>query len=421
MKRKAAAAPAAGTKKAKDSWSIPSTDISDRTINPIRAIVDKLNIPESKDKPLIPLSIGDPTVFGNLETPASAVHAITKQLMSKKFNGYAPAVGLPMAREAIAKKFATKNAPLTASDVIITSGGSGAIVIAIQGLCSIGENVVLPQPGFSLYATVASHSGIEYKYYDLDSKNKWEVDLPSLEAAIDDKTRAIVVNNPSNPTGSNYSKKHLMDILAIAEKYKVPVIADEIYANMVFKGEKFHPMADLTSEVPILTCAGLAKQYLVPGWRIGWILIQDKKDRFVNARGSLGRLAGLILGACTLVQSAIPDMLHNTPESYYTELNDQLEDNGLFLATEICKNKCLDVVRPQGAMYLMIEIDPAKFKDIKDETEFAQKLLTEELVFVLPGTCFRAPRFVRVVTTPPKNMLKVATDRIADFCSRHAK
>jgi len=402
-------------------WNIFASDISIDTINPIREIVDKLNIPSSKEKPLIPLSIGDPTVFGNLPTPEGIESALIQNLKSGKYNGYCPSTGLLMAREAIAKKEGTDAAPLTPNDVIITSGCSGALVLAIQALCSKGDNILLPKPGFSLYATAAGHSAIECKYYDLDPSRQWECDLASMEANIDSRTKAILVNNPSNPTGSNYSEQHLRDVLAVAEKFKLPVIADEIYADMVFKGEKFFAMADLTTEVPVLSCRGLAKQYLVPGWRVGWISIHDRHDRFKETRGALQRLSQLILGASTLMQSLVPLLLLKTDESFYTARDTMLQDQANVLIDCLNKIDCLELIMPQGAMYLMVRIDASKFTDIKDETDFAQKLLDEELVFVLPGTCFNAPGFIRFVTCPPKDMLIKACARIAEFCSRHGK
>lgn len=101
-----------------------------------------------------------------------------------------------------------------------------------------------------------------------------------MESLIDDKTACILVNNPSNPCGSVYSEQHLRDILALAEKHHLPIIADEIYCDLVFKGNQFYPMATLTKEVPILSVGGLAKKYLVPGWRVGWVTVHDRNGIF---------------------------------------------------------------------------------------------------------------------------------------------
>jgi len=111
-------------------------------------------------------------------------------------------------------------------------------------------------------------------------EKEWEADLVQMRSLIDKNTRAILVNNPSNPCGSAYSKEHLQAIIGIAEEFCLPIIADEIYANMVFQGAQYHAMAALTDKVPILSVGGLAKQYIVPGWRIGWIIMYDKCKYF---------------------------------------------------------------------------------------------------------------------------------------------
>jgi len=239
---------------------------------------------------------------------------------------------------------------------------------------------------------------------------------------VDDRTRFIVINNPSNPTGSNYSKRHLIEILDFAQRYKLPILADEIYGDIVFSDQKFVSLASLSRHVPLLSAGGLAKQYSVPGWRVGWILVHDREDIFgKKVHDALQSLSQLILGANTLIQAAIPDILQDTKQSFYDEYNKTLELHAMFLVKRLQPIPGLKVVVPQGAMYFMVEIEIEKFTDIKDDEDFAQKLLSEELVFVLPGACFQAPNFFRVVTCAPQKMLSDACDRIAAFCARHIK
>ena len=111
-------------------------------------------------------------------------------------------------------------------------------------------------------------------------ERQWEADIDHMEQLIDKDTVAIVIVNPSNPCGSVYSKQHLLDILAIAEKHCLPIIADEIYNGLVFNGQHTYPIASLSKNVPVLSCGGLGKKYLVPGWRVGWILIHDRNRIF---------------------------------------------------------------------------------------------------------------------------------------------
>ena len=401
----------------------------DDMCNPIREIVEKIKMPGPGQKKMIPLSIGDPTVFGNLRMAKTFRDAIIENLKSENFNGYSSSMGRPEARKAVAKYYQTKTSPLTADDVIICSGCSGAIEIAIKAMTSPGENILLPKPGFSLYQTIAEQYGVKCRYYDLIAEKNWEADLEQMEQLIDERTKLIFVNNPSNPCGSVYSKDHLNAILDVAERNKLPIISDEIYGNMCFTGSTFYPLASLTTQVPILAVGGIAKEFLVPGYRVGWILLHDRNDILKDVISGIKKLTQLIIGSNTLVQSALPSIL--TPEEgskKQEELSEwrktvmaQLEKNAMYTSKTLQAVPGLTVIVPQGAMYVMVGIDIGSFDSISNDLEFAQALLDEESVFVIPGSCFKMPNFFRVVFSAPHEKLTEAYDRIHAFCSRHCR
>ncbi|KDO28113.1 tyrosine aminotransferase [Saprolegnia parasitica CBS 223.65] len=414
----------------KGSWTrMAPSHLAANTSNPIRKIVDNIKMPAHSDKELIRLSLGDPTVFGNLNCPDVLTEAVVANVRSVKHNGYIHSAGTEAARAAIATAYGHPvTHPLTKDDIIIASGGSGALDIAITGLVNPGENILLPKPAFSLYQVICDAHKIETRYYDLVPERNWEADVTQMASLIDSKTRAILVNNPSNPCGSVYSKAHLNDILSVAEAHHVPIIADEIYGDMTFGDSVFYPMASLTTTVPVISCAGLAKLFAVPGWRVGWIAVHDRNNVLADIRDAYFKLSTLILGANSLVQSAIPTVLTPTkgsPEeksltafkkSYY----DVLEANAQFTLTTLAKIRGLKVVVPQGAMYVMVGIDTAILKDIADDFDFTQKLLSEESVLVLPGQCFGIDNYFRVVFSAPQAKLGEAYERIARFCARHS-
>lgn len=153
--------------------------------------------------------------------------------------------------------------------------------------------------------------------------------LYNLENLIDENTAAIVVTNPSNPCGSVFSKSHIKNILNIAEKYYVPVIADEIYEHFVFSGTDYHSFSSLSKNVPVLSCGGLTKRFVVPGWRLGWIVIHDRNDVLKGIRRGLSNLSQRLLGANTVVQTAIPDILKNTPQKFFDSLVEIIEVSAL--------------------------------------------------------------------------------------------
>lgn len=405
------------------TWDVSSSDVARRTHNPIRAIVQSLKIEPNPEKKMIPLSIGDPTVFGNLPNSEVAITALCENIKAKKHNGYAHSCGILEARQAIAEKYSSPEAPLTEEDIVIGAGGcSHAIEMCISALLNEGDNVLIASPSFPLYEVFCKSKAINIKHYKLIPERNWEVDTEHLSSLIDDSTKAIIVNNPSNPCGSVFSKSHLLEILAVAGNHCVPIISDEIYADMAFPPYEFTPLATLSKNVPILTCGGLAKRYLVPGWRMGWLMIHDRNNVFAKeVTQGLKNLSALLMGGNTLTQSIIPKILHETEESFYIESMKILQDNARISYKKLSSVPGLNPIIPQGAMYMMVQIEVEKFKDITDCMDFVQKLICEQSVFVLPGKCFNLPNYFRVVFTAPQDKLTEAYDRIAVFCREHSK
>ncbi|XP_022097594.1 tyrosine aminotransferase-like isoform X1 [Acanthaster planci] len=404
----------------RSKWTVRASDMATRTHNPIRAIVDGMKLEPNPNKDFISLSLGDPTLFGNLSACEEMCETLCDVVNSTKNNGYGPALGLEFARAAVAKQFSIPESPLTSKDVVLACGCSGAIEIALLVLANPGDNVLVPLPGFSIYRTLAGSYQFEPRGYKLLPEKSWEADLEHMESLIDDKTACIVINSPSNPCGGVFTKEHLEDICRIAEKYQLPILADEIYAEMVFPGHSFHPVASVAKSVPVLTCGGLAKRYLVPGWRLGWILIHDPTDAFKDeVRQGLMNLATRILGPCTLIQAALPKIFSDTPKEFYTKSMKVFQENAEMIYDALSHTPGLFPVMPCGAMYFMFGIDMDKFDGFSSDMEFVTRLVEEESVFCLPGKCFEYPNFVRIVTSLPKEKTVIAMDRIKDFCARH--
>ncbi|XP_039358633.1 tyrosine aminotransferase isoform X2 [Mauremys reevesii] len=444
----------------KPRWAVRASEMSKKTFNPIRAIVDTMKVEPNPNKPMISLSLGDPTVFGNLPTDDEVTQAVKEALDSGNYNGYAPSVGYQSCRQVVAAYYSCPEAPLEAQDVILTSGCSQAIELALAVLANPGQNILVPRPGFSLYKTLALSMGIEVKFYNLLPEKAWEIDLKHLESLVDEKTACLIVNNPSNPCGSVFSKSHLQKILAVASRQCVPILADEIYGDMVFAECKYEPIATLSTNVPILSCGGLAKRWLVPGWRMGWILVNDRRDIFGNEiRDGLVSLSQRILGPCTIVQGALEHIIHRTPPEFYHNTLSFLKMplylrwgtclgfwpriclqfaellpgmsrvlNSLISAFQSNADLCyaalsavsgLQPVRPSGAMYLMVGIEMEHFPKFENDVEFTKQLISEQSVFCLPASCFEYPNFFRVVLTVPEELMVEACSRIQEFCERH--
>eukprot|EP00116_Pleurobrachia_bachei_P005225 sb/3465487/ len=376
---------------------------------------------------------GDPSVFGNFDPPAE-VKAAVRDALDTSCHGYVPAHGMVPAREAIAQYYTTPSSPLTFEvnithhsnpltfeDVYITSGCSDALRIAMDCIGTPTKHILLPKPGFSLYQTIAGNRGIPVKFYNVIPEKNWEIDLEELESLIDDNTAAILVTNPSNPCGSAFSVSHQLEILALAEKYGLPLIADEIYQGMVFEGES-HSFGELSKSVPVLSAGGLAKRWLVPGWRVGWLTVHDRNNRLSEVRGGLVKLCQVIIGANTLIQAAIPRILTETPPEFYSSTIARLKKASEIVYSELKGVPQLRPFKPQGAMYMMVQIKIDELdQDITDDMKFVETLISEESVFPLPAGIFGIPNFVRLVLTVPEDLLREACQRIATFCDRHKK
>ncbi|KAL8603959.1 hypothetical protein ACOMHN_039003 [Nucella lapillus] len=407
------------TKGARTEWEVRASQFATNTFNPVRCIVDGMKLTPNPDKHMIALSIGDPTVFGNLPVPAAAEEAIIEALKSRKSNGYGPSTGYEKSRKAVADYVSTPTSEVEARDVVLCSGCSGALDMCITVLANPGQNILVPSPGFSIYKTLAETLGITVRLYNLLPDRSWEIDLEHLTSLIDDNTAALVVNNPSNPCGSVYSKEHLQATLQIAHTHKVPIIADEIYEHFVFEGSTYHPMASLTTTVPILSCGGLTKRFLVPGWRMGWIVVYDRNNVFSEVRRGLLSLSQRILGPNTLVQAALPDILNNIPQEFFRTTLQYIQKNAEGFYQRFCKIPGLKPVMPQGAMYLMVGIKMANFPEFQSDVQFTEGMVTEQSVFCLPASCFQCPNFFRVVLTVPAEKVDEACDRIEQFCRDH--
>lgn len=182
----------------------------------------------------------------------------------------------------------------------------------------------------------------------------------------------------------------------MAKKYGVVIIADEIYEDMVFSGNEYVPIARICQEsaelnVPVLTCSGLAKRFLVPGWRFGWVAVNEPPSAIYNLsdiRKGLFDLSTLLIGSCTLIQSALSEIFEKTPESFYKDTNRLFEENAAYLTKELGGIKGLKVVKPQGTLYMLVGIDFGQFcaNGFKDDLEVSELLLTEQSISVLPGS-----------------------------------
>jgi tyrosine aminotransferase len=404
-------------------WKLTCSPRAKSTFNPIRNFVQNMSVKPNPEKTPIRLSVGDPTEFGNLPIPQQAVQQLSENILSGKYNGYTMSFGSLEARKAIADYFSSSNYyPIQPQDVLLTCGTAGAIELVLSALGDEGKNVLVPKPGFPLFQTIANSLGMKTKAYRLIQEDNWQVDLADIVSQIDHQTVAIIVNNPSNPCGSVYTKEHLQDIVNLAEKCKIPIIADEVYANMCFDGVPFYSVASQSPHVPILSLGSISKLFAAPGWRLGWVIVHDRHDILRNAGiiQCLHQLTMRMLVPSSPIQSVIPILFSEQCRKEQLRIMEELQHNANTAYPLLESIPGLRCTKPQGAMYMFIHLD-LNVLAFENDVEFTETLWKEESVFVIPGSCFGWNGAVRIVLNAPSCVLTEACSRLQSFCERHSR
>ncbi len=359
-------------------------------------------------KEMLYLNIGDPNIY-DFEPPRYMIDA-TLEAMLKNRNGYAPSSGINEAVQAIHGE-ADRKGIKNVQDVFITHGASEAIEICLTALVNEGENVLTPTPGYPLYTAISSKLQAYENPYYLDEENGWQPNIEDIKSKINAKTKAIVLINPNNPTGSLYSVEVLQQIIDLAIEHNLVIFADEIYDKLLFDDLKHTSIASLNSEVPMITFGGLSKNYFVPGFRIGWGIVSGNKEKLRDYLDSINRILRSRLSANHPEQYCIKPALEGD-QKHIGEAMKKLtirRDMTVKMLNEIPGVSC---VKPTGAFYAF----PRLHTD-KSDAQFVTGLIRERGVVVVPGSGFgQVPgtQHLRVVFLPNEQILAKAYQAIAE-------
>lgn len=358
---------------------------STRTANfhyAIRNLVSAAEALEQAGHSVIYLNIGDPQAYG-FRPPAHVVEAVAGALRNS-FTGYAHSAGLRAARNAVAAYATSLGAPTTPEQVLITSGASEAADLVLTALVNEGDEVLLPAPGYPIYPAILNKLAAIGRYYRLDPVNGWQPVIEEIELLITSRTRALVLINPNNPTGSIIPDETTRQILELAARHKLLVIADEVYRELCF--EK-HPISASVlaqeMEVPVITLESLSKTHLVPGWRVGWMRYTHE-SRMRDLTEAIGRLASGRLCSPTPAQYAVEPALAGS-RKFQKDFLSGLKSRRDFCVERVRKNENLSCETPAAAFYLMIKAE--KLGGRTDE-QFVLDLLKETGMLVVHGSGF---------------------------------
>jgi len=363
-------------------------------------------------KEMLFLNIGDPNVYDHI-TPRHIIEATYKAMLENK-NGYSPSSGIKPALEAI-ERDANKKGIDNILDIFITTGASEAIEICLTALLNSGENFLIPTPGYPLYTAVQSKLELEPNPYYLNEANGWQPDIEDIKSKINDKTRAIVIINPNNPTGSVADKDTLQQIIDIALEHNLLIISDEIYDKLLFDGKKHVSIASLNKDVSCITFSGLSKNFVVPGFRLGWGVASGNQLKMKAYLEAVNRILRARVCANHPEQYAVIPALDGD-QTHIQKMVETLQKRRDITNNMLNSIPKINLVKPTGAFYAFPSVD------VKDDNKFVSELIRKTGVIVVPGAGFGqkpGTSHFRVVILPQEDVLKKAYELIGNFLEEY--
>ena len=376
----------------------------------IRNIVTEARKVEAAGRKVRYLNIGDPITFG-FHTPPHLIDAVDAAIRSGQ-NGYAPSVGITAAREAVAADCERRGMPVSPDRVVITSGTSEGIELALTALAESGDDVLVPVPTYPLYTAVLAKIGARPVFYRTDPARGWLPDVDHIRSLITPATRALVVIDPNNPTGATYSAEVRRELVELADRHNFPLLADEVYADLAFDG----PVAAIAAEnpqAPVISFSSLSKAYLAPGWRAGWMAVGGDA-RLDDVLGAVKKLADGRLCATGPMEHGIVAAL-NGDRSHQQVFRAALRERADVTTSRLNRIEGISCVAPSAAFYVMprVALPPGK-----TDADFVLGLLRATGILCVYGSGFGTrpeDGFFRIVFLASPAELSEIYDDIAAF------
>ena len=379
----------------------------------IRNIVTAAEQLERRGRVVTYLNIGDPQVYG-FRPPAHVTEAVVRALRDE-FTGYAHSAGLWNARVAVADEAAAQGLPeLTPDDVFITAGASEAADLLLTALLNRGDEVLLPAPGYPIYPAILAKLEAQPVYYHLDAADDWQPDTEALARLITPRTRALVLINPNNPTGSLIPDATVKRLLELARRHDLLVIADEVYRELCFaEAPTSAAVLARDTQTPVVVLESLSKTHLVPGWRVGWMRFHDG-DELRDLKAAVLKLAGGRLCAPTPAQYAVQPALRGD-KTFMRSFIEDLRQRRDYALGRVAQIRGLSASKPVAAFYMMLQV--ADWLGDNDERRVLE-LLSATGMLVVHGSGFgadaRAGSF-RLVYLPDETVLARFFDALTQY------
>ena len=380
-------------------------------------VLDEANRMQADGIDVLKLNIGNPAPFG-FSAPEEVITDMISTLRSAQ--GYSDSHGIFAARKAIMQYAQTKNIPNVSMEHIYTGNGVSELInLVTQGLIDNGDEILVPSPDYPLWTGCVTLAGGKAVHYICDEQSEWYPDIEDMRSKITDKTKAIVIINPNNPTGAVYPKEVLEQIVELAREHELMIFSDEIYDRLVMDGIEHTSIASLAPDLFCITLNGLSKSHMIAGFRCGWMILSGAKEKAKDYIEGLNMLSNMRLCSNVPAQCIVQTALggHQSVKNYLVP-GGRIYEQREFIYNAINDIPGLSAVKPKAAFYIFPKMDTKKFNILDDEI-FVLDLLKEKKVLLTHGRGFNwaEPDHFRIVYLPNIEQLKDATGKIADFLS----
>ncbi|MCH8550822.1 MAG: pyridoxal phosphate-dependent aminotransferase [Natronospirillum sp.] len=370
---------------------------------------------EDEGHRILKLNIGNPAPFG-FNAPDEIITDVIRNLNSAE--GYSDSRGIYPARKAVMQYYQQKRvANVDVEDIILGNGVSELIVMTMQALLNDGDQVLVPAPDYPLWTGAVTLSGGQAVHYMCDEQQDWYPDIDDIKAKITDRTKAIVLINPNNPTGAVYSKELLEEVIELARQHSLLLLADEIYDKITFDDTPHHSVAELCDDVLCITFNGLSKVYRLAGFRSGWMMLSGPKHRARDLMEGLSMLANMRLCSNVPAQLAIQTSLGGYQTIYdLTAPGGRMYEQRNLAHEMLTSIPGITCVKPKGALYLFPKIDTRRF-NIHNDEKFILDFLREQKILMVHGRAFNWPEVdhFRIVFLPNREDLTECLEKLERF------
>ena len=370
---------------------------------------------EAEGHRIIKLNLGNPAPFG-LDAPDDVLADVIRHIPDAQ--GYSDARGIQPGRLAVAESFERRGVKgVGPDDVFLGNGVSELIVMSLQALLNPGDEVLVPSPDYPLWTGAVNLCGGQAVHYACVEDDGWQPDLDQLAGQISDRTRALVIINPNNPTGAVYSREILLGLLDLARRNRLLVLTDEIYDQILYEGAVHHSAAALAPDLLVLTLGGLSKTYRLAGFRSGWLVVSGPREHAADYLDGLELLANMRLCPNVPAQHAIQTALGGKIDiTHLLEPGGRLRDQRDHAWQRITAIPGVTCVQPAGALYLFPRLDPEVYK-IRDDEQMMMDFLEQQHVLLSHGSGFNLPTtdHLRLVFLASVPILDDAIGRLATF------